>query len=235
MSQLDIVVPDGSMQEVVMDLFAKAGMPVTIEKKRTKEGTVGVDWINRVAFQRPQEIPHLLAKGYFDVAIVGEDWIANWGYEFPVLQKLPVGRAGNKPVKIVLAVDAASGLSKIEDFPNDAEVATEYVQLVERFIAGLGRSDIRVTTSFGNTEQKVKYGATAVVDVSESGDSMRDNKLEVIDLIMESQTVVVARVDSLANETKRPLIYRFAQLISEAYHQGDKRCGPYGDWPGDVG
>src|SRR3989344_524672 len=117
MTQLDIVVPDGSMQEVVMGLFAKAGMPIMIEKKRTKEGKVAVDWIKRIAFQRPQEIPHYLNAGHFDVAIVGEDWIANWGYEFPVLLNLSIGRGGNKPVRIVLAVSQASGIKQIEDLP----------------------------------------------------------------------------------------------------------------------
>ena len=71
MNQIDIVVPDGSMQKVIIGLFAKAGLPVVIEKRRTKEGRVGVDWIKRVAFQRPQEIPHYLKSGHFDIAIVG--------------------------------------------------------------------------------------------------------------------------------------------------------------------
>src|SRR3989344_1379572 len=133
MTQLDIVVPDGSMQEVVMGLFAKAGMPIMIEKNRPKERKVNVPWIKRVAFQRPQEIPHYLNAGHFDVAIVGEDWIANCGYKFPVLLKLPIGRGGNKPVKVVLAVSKDSGITRTEDLPSNSEVATEYVRLVEKF------------------------------------------------------------------------------------------------------
>src|SRR3989344_184873 len=88
---IKIVIPDGSMQDVVTNFFAKAGL------------TTDVPWI-RLELQRPQEIPHYLHHGHFDVAIVGEDWIANWGYEFPVLLKMPIGRGGNKAVKIVLAV-----------------------------------------------------------------------------------------------------------------------------------
>src|SRR3989339_2153546 len=139
MNQIDIVVPDGSMEEVVAGLFAKAGLSITIEKKRTKEGKVGVDWIRRVVFQRPQEIPHYLKNGHFDVGIVGEDWIANWGYEFPVLLKLPIGRGGNKPVKIALAVSQDRGFRRVEDLPQNCEIATEYVQLTEKFFSGLGR------------------------------------------------------------------------------------------------
>lgn len=217
MSQIDIVVPDGSMQEVIIGLFAKAGLPVVIEKRRTKEGKVGVDWIKRVAFQRPQEIPNYLKSGHFDVAIVGEDWIANWGYEFPVLLKLPIGRSGNKPVKIVLAVNQASDFRRVEELPQSCEVATEYVQLVQRFFIGLGRNDIKVVPSFGNTEHKIGFGATAIVDVTESGDSLKENQLEIIGEIMESNTVVVANPESLADESKRPYIDCFIRLINGAF------------------
>ncbi len=217
MSQINVVVPDGSMQAVITDLFAKAGLPVAIEKRRTKEGRVGVDWIKRVAFQRPQEIPQYLDAGHFDVAVVGEDWIANWGLTFPVLLKLPIGRSGNKPVKIVLAVNQASGFRRVEELPQGCEVATEYVQLVERFFARQGRADIEVVPSFGNTEHKIGFGATAIVDVTESGDSLKENGLEVIHEIMESNTVVVANHDSLADESKRPYIDCLVQLIKGAF------------------
>ena len=141
MAQIDVVVPDGSMQEVVMGLFAKAGLPIALERKRTKEGRVAAEWIRRVAFQRPQEIPQYLNSGHFDVAIVGEDWIANWGYVFPVLLKMPVGRGGNKPVRIVLAVSDASGIQDVPDMPGNAEVATEYVGLAERYFKERHRPD----------------------------------------------------------------------------------------------
>lgn len=233
MSQIDIVVPDGSMQEVIVGLFAKAGLPVVIEKRRTKEGKVGVDWIKRVAFQRPQEIPNYLKNGHFDVAIVGEDWIANWGYEFPVLLKLPIGRSGNKPVKIVLAVNQASDFRRVEELPQNCEVATEYVQLVQRFFIDLGRNDIKVVPSFGNTEHKIGFGATAIVDVTESGDSLKENQLEIICEIMESNTVVVANPESFADESKRPYIDCFIWLINGAF-QASKRVMLVANVPENV-
>ena len=233
MSQIDIVVPDGSMQEVIVGLFAKAGLPVVIEKRRTKEGKVGVDWIKRVAFQRPQEIPNYLKNGHFDVAIVGEDWIANWGYEFLVLLKLPIGRSGNKPVKIVLAVNQASDFRRVEELPQNCEVATEYVQLVQRFFIDLGRNDIKVVPSFGNTEHKIGFGATAIVDVTESGDSLEENQLEIICEIMESNTVVVANPESFADESKRPYIDCFIRLINGAF-QASKRVMLVANVPENV-
>lgn len=217
MSQIDIVVPDGSMQEVIISLLVKAGLSVVIEKKRTKEGKVAVDWIKRVAFQRPQEIPHYLKAGHFDVAIVGEDWIANWGYKFPVLLNLPIGRGGNKPVRIVLAVSRTSGIRRVEELPVNCEVATEYVQLVKRFFAGIGRNDIEVLPSFGNTEHKIGFGAIAIVDVTESGNSLEENRLEIIYEIMKSNTVIVANPESLIDESKSPYINCFVRLIRGAF------------------
>lgn len=216
MSQIDIVVPDGSMQEVIVGLFAKAGLPVVVEKRRTKEGKVGVDWIKSVAFQRPQEIPVYLKNGHFDIAIVGEDWLKNWNYDLPVLLTLPIGGRKGKPVKIVLAVDQDSAF-QVEDLPRYCEVATEYVELAQRFFSEKERSDIQVIRSWGNTETKIQFGAAAIVDVTESGDSLKENNLKIIQEIMESQTVIVANPKSLADKTKQPYIDYFVRLINGAY------------------
>lgn len=217
MEPISIVMPDGSMQEIIINLLARAGLPITFKKRRVKEGQVNVGWIKQIAFQRPQEIPHYLKHGHFDVAIVGEDWIANWGFEFPHLFELPIGRSGNKSVKIVLAVRQGSKIRAIEDFPQECEVATEYVQLAERFFAKKNRQDIIVTPSYGNTEHKIEFGAIAIIDVTESGDSLREHQLEIIYEIMESHTVVVANPQSLSDEAKNPYIDCFVKLVKGAY------------------
>jgi ATP phosphoribosyltransferase len=216
-SLIKAVFPDGSMEGVVKSLMAKAGMPVVVRNSRTKIGEVEVEWIKSVVFQRPQEIPIYLNNGHFDIAIVGEDWIANWGYKFPVLLKLPIGRSGNKPVRIILAVSQDSGINMVEDLPKNSEVATEYVQLVQRFFVDLGRDDIKVVPSYGNTEHKIRFGATAIVDVTESGNSLKENGLKVIHEVMESSTVVVARQQSLDDKNKAPYINCFMRLIKGAF------------------
>lgn len=221
MKKLNIVIPDGSMEKVVLDLFARAGLPVMIKNRRKKEGTAGVDWIRKVRLQRPQEIPNYLKSGHFDLAIVGQDWIANSGYEFPVLLKLPIGRSGNKAVKIVLAVDQNSNIGNAWELPQGCEVATEYVQLAERSFSDLGRNDIKIIPSFGNTEHKIGFGVAAIIDVTESGESLRENGLKAICEIMESNTVLVANPEALADEAKRPYIDCFVRLINGA-HQASK-------------
>ncbi len=214
---ISVVVPDGSMQPVVMDLLAKAGMPVKVSK-RSKEGKIEGGWIDKFFFQRPQEIPLYLNAGNFDLAIVGEDWIANWGFKFPVLLKLPIGQSGNrKPVKIVLAVSQDSGLTLLQNFPQGSEVATEYVELAKRYFANRCRSDIRVMPSYGNTEQKIRFGATAIIDVTETGESLRENNLVIIDEIMESNTVLVANPASLNNEYIKPNMDLFTELVKGAF------------------
>lgn len=217
MNSINIVVPDGSMEKPVTKLFEKAGLPITISNPRTKEGKIETDWINQVAFQRPQEIPHYLENGHFDVAIVGEDWIANWDYKFPTLLKLPIGRSENNPVKIVLAVSQDTDFQEPKDLPQNCEVATEYVQLVQRFFRDMGRNDIKIIPSYGNTEHKIRFGSTAIVDITESGNSLKANRLRVIHTIMESNTIVVSNPKSLANVSKKQYINCFTQLIKGAY------------------
>lgn len=188
-------------------------------RKRTKQGKIAVPWINRIAFQRPQEIPNYIKHGDFDVGIVGEDWIADWGaeYDSPVLLKLPIGRSGKKAVKVVLAVREDSGFRSIEDLPRFCEVATEYIKLTERFFATAGRDDILVMPSYGNTEQKTQFGASAIVDITESGESLKENGLVVVAELMESNTVLIANPSSYCDIEKRPYLDCLTALLKGAF------------------
>jgi ATP phosphoribosyltransferase len=207
MKRISLVLADGSMQEYLIELLNQAQLGLSIPKPRTKEGRVRVDWIEEVFFQRPQEIPKYLAKSLFDVAICGQDWIKNWNLEFPELLRIPVGRKSDCPVKIVLAVSKESQIENLEDLPKNSVVATEYVELSENFFAGIERKDIEVVRSYGNTEQKITLGqATAIIDVTETGESIEANDLKIIFELMESNTVVVANPQSYQDKEKRPLI-----------------------------
>ena len=220
MKQLDILIPDGSMQEIVTGLMTRAGLCPIIERKRTKQAKVEAPWIKRIVFQRPQEIPKLLNNGTFDIALADQDWIANWGFNFEELLVLPIGRSGKrKPVKIVLAVKKESGFKNLQDLPENCEIATEYAQLAQRFFVENKREDIRVIPSYGNTESKIELfeSIIGVVDITESGDSLRENGLEIIYEIMESSVVVVANQKALANPEKKLWIDRFVRLMKGAF------------------
>ena len=214
---LRIVVPDGSMQEKIMDLFNRAGLPITIENRQTGEGKVAAQWIDKLSFRRPQRIPLLLEKGHYDISIVGQDWLANWELNFPVLLEMAMGRASNQAVSIVLAVPKDSLFQNICDFPQNCEVASEYVELTKRFFTTLGRTDILIDRTYGKTEAETRHDATAIVDISESGIALTANNLRIIEVIMISNTVIVAHPKSLSDSNKKPLIDWFVRLIKGSY------------------
>jgi len=217
MKKIEICIPNGSMEKTITNLFANAGLEVIVERKRKNEGKINVPWIDYVSFHRPQEIPDYLDRGFFDVAFIGEDWIADWGYNFPTLLKLPIGRNGTKAVRIVLAVRKDSGFEKVEDLPKGCIVSTEYVRLTTRFLSKIGRKDIQVMFSFGNTEQKIKFGAAAIVDIMESGESLRENNLIVISELMESAIVIAVNPKSYCDKEKQSYIDCLVALIKGAY------------------
>ncbi len=220
-TKIKIVIPDGSMESRTLDLFKRTGMEVIIEKERIKRGKViGIDWIESVTLLKPQIIPLRLKEDYFDVALVGWDWIAERGYEkeFSVLFRLPIGRKTDNLIKIVLAVSRESKIQKAEDLPQGCTIATEYVGLAERFLSKIKRTDIRIIQSYGNTEQEVQYGAEAIIDVKETGESLEQNNLKVVCEIMESPFVIVASRRAYGNKNKRAYIDYFASLIKAAHH-----------------
>jgi ATP phosphoribosyltransferase len=214
---LNIVVPDGSMKKKVMELFSKAGLPISFGVSRKNVGSVEAQWINQVVFERPPEIPDLMAEGYFDTSIVGEDWIADWGFSFPTLLSMAIGREKNRAVKIVLAVSKESPVQAPGDLPMGSKVASEYVRLARKFFSNLGRNDIIVKPSCGNTEAKIRYGMAGVIDVTETGNSIDANGLKIIHTLMESNTLVIANPVALREKKKRPKIEWFARLIEGAY------------------
>lgn len=221
MTAIRVVVPNGSMKKTVELLLERAGLIPVIEDSRLGEGHFkDVDWVEMVAFQRPYNIPQRLARGQFDLGIVGQDWIANWGLEsqLPVQLVLPIARSSNQPVGIVLAVKEGTGFDSAGDLPEGCTVATEYEALVRRFFDEIGRDDVHVSYSPGDTEDRIDWGeADAVVDVVESGASLRARGLKVIHKLMDSSTVIVANPRSLQDEEKATSISCFTALLRGAY------------------
>lgn len=217
MNKLKIAVPDGSMEKRIMDLFESAGIAIKIENERQKIGTVDCPMIESITFMRPQEIPIYLEKGYFDMAIVGEDWLTNWQSGAKILTRLPVARKTLQPVRVVLVVEEKSDCISVETLKKNAKIATEYVELAKQIVAERGRNDIEIIRSYGGTERKVKFGADAVIDITETGESLVANKLKVIEELMQSYTVIVLRKDLCENAEKRMLAIKIASLLEEAF------------------
>jgi len=217
MNKLKIAVPDGSMEKRILDLFESAGMPINIENERQKTGSVDCPMIECITFMRPQEIPIYLEKGYFDMAIVGEDWLMNWQSSAKTLTRLPVARKTLQPVRVVLVVEEKSNCTSIETLKKNAKIATEYVELAKQIVSERGRNDIEIIRSYGGTERKVKFGADAVIDITETGESLVANKLKIVEELMQSYTVIVLRKDLCDNVEKRTLAIKIASLLEEAF------------------
>lgn len=213
---LRLVIPDGSMMKVVMEWLEKAGITIMLAGSRVKSGSTNVPFISSVTLMRPQEIPVYLAKRLFDIAIANEDWIRNWMADVVILLTVPVGRATNQAVRIVLAVAKESEHKSVKDLPPNAVIATEYVELTERYLLENSRPDISVIRSYGGTEQKIGFGADAIVDVTETGDSLVANGLVVIDEIMTSNTVIAVNKEAYADPQLRPLIDWFVAVVEGA-------------------
>ncbi len=206
-----IVGPDGSMGNWFADLLCKIGLEVDFSG-RTKKGTTNVPWIESVTLQRPQEIPLYLEQGYFDVAPVGQDWLANYDLPLVELMTIPVGRSADRPVRIVLAVPEDSDWTSVNDIPPMTVVATEYYELARRYFRSKHKK-VKLIRSWGNTEHKVLYGAQAIVDVTETGNSLKENHLKIIETIMVSNMAIVANPDSLKNEQKAEYINHFVAMV----------------------
>jgi len=220
MNQIQIGIPDGSMQQKVERLFQNAGLPIQKGGDRVSEAFVDAQWVKQVIYQRPQELSTYLFRNHHDVALIGEDWAANCGLlgKFTVLATLPIGRGGNRPVRIVLAVPETSDVKRPEDLPRGCEIATEYVELAMAYFERMGRGDIQVIRSWGKTEQKPKlFGLTGVIEVTESGRSLRANGLKEVCLLMKSSLLIAANATSYQDSEKRRYIDSLAKRIYGAY------------------
>lgn len=215
-----LVIPDGSMQEMVLNLLRKAGILFNYADSRRKKLQVESYLIESITCMRPQEIPFYLNRCCFDLAIVGSDWLESWNLDFEVLARLALSRQSRQPIRIVLAAPMASGYESVEDLPKDSWIATEYLWLAERWLASRGRDDIELVISIGGTEDKPNYGASAIIEAVETGASLVANGLAVIEEIMKSHTTIVANKDSYKDSFIKPVADWFAKTIQGVYDAG---------------
>ncbi len=203
----------GGLSKLVCQCFLITSEPRLVQF-RTLNGLILLVELSGSSFHVVEEIPQLIDNGWFEVGITGADWVANWGIPLTSLYEIPCGRASNKPIRIVLAVAESSPYSSVCDLPVGCTIATEYMRLTQRYLAHRLRDDICLQQSFGNTEQKVSFGASAIVDVTETGISLRSNGLRVIEILFESAMVIVAHPTAYSNDLRRRNIKRLVNRIA---------------------
>jgi len=212
---LSIVLPKGSLEEQVLDLMAAADLRVVRGGSRDYHATVDDPRIDRVRFLRPQEIPVYVEQGIFDLGFAGRDWVTETGADVVSLGELGGGRATDNPVHVVLAVPRESPWERVEDLPEGVRISTEMPATTRRFLDEHGVK-ARVFTSHGATEAKVPDIVDAIVDLTETGSSLRKAGLKIIGTLLSSRTELLANRASYDDPDKRGAMEDIALLLRGA-------------------
>ena len=209
---LRLVLPKGSLERATMELFDHADLAVQRGSDVDYRATVADPRIDEVRILRPQEIPHYVAEGMFDLGITGRDWIEETGREVVSLGELHYSKATARPVKIVLAVGADPVVKSVNDLPPGVRVSTEYPELTRRYFEKHGiPADIRL--SYGATEAKVPEIADAVVEITETGRALRSAGLTIVDTILVSYTELIANPAAYEDPAKRHAMNQIHTLL----------------------
>ncbi len=207
-----LVLPKGSLEKATMALFDHADLSVSRGSDVDYRGSVDDPRIDEVRILRPQEIPHYVAEGLFDLGITGRDWIEETGREVVSLGQLHYSKATARPVRVVLAVSGDSKVERVEDFPPGLRVSTEYPELTRRYFEKHGvDADIRL--SYGATEAKVPEIADAVVEITETGRALRAAGLRILDTMLVSFTELIANPAAYDDPAKRHAMGQLHTLL----------------------
>jgi len=210
---LKLVLPKGSLERATLELFDEADLGVHRTSDVTYRASIADPRIVEVRILRPQEIPLYVAEGVFDLGITGRDWIEETGSEVVSLCQLHYSKATARPVQIVVAVHADSGVERIEDLKPGARVSTEFPELTRRFFAQHGL-DVDIRLSYGATEAKVPDIVDAIVDLTETGSALRAAGLRIIDTILVSFTELITNPTAHADPDKRKAMEQLQTLLA---------------------
>ncbi len=198
---INIALPKGSLEEQTLQLFREADLEVR-RTDRDYNPQINDERIGKVKILRPQEIPTYVEMGYFDMGISGLDWVCESGAKVEEIAKLNYSKTGQGNVKIVVAVHRDEPISTVNDIRPDSRVTTEYPEMTREFFGRLG-IPVRLFPSYGASEAKVPDLMDVVVDLTETGTTLRKNGLKIIGQIMESYTVIIANREILNDPVKR--------------------------------
>ncbi len=198
---INIALPKGSLEEQTLQLFREADLEVR-RTDRDYNPQINDERIGKVKILRPQEIPTYVEMGYFDMGISGLDWVCESGAKVEEIAKLNYSKTGQGNVKIVVAVHRDEPISTVNDIRPDSRVTTEYPEMTGEFFGRLG-IPVRLFPSYGASEAKVPDLMDVVVDLTETGTTLRKNGLKIIGQIMESYTVIIANREILNDPVKR--------------------------------
>lgn len=210
---LKLGLPKGSLEQATIELFRKAGWKIS-GSERSYFPSIDDPEI-RGALMRPQEMPRYIADGTLDAGVTGKDWIVENGVELTIVADFVYSKVSRRPTRWVLAVPAESSIQRIEDLKGK-RIASEMTNFTRRYFAERD-IDVQVEFSWGATEAKAAEGLVdAIVEVTETGSTIRAHGLRIIADLLESNPQLVANSAALADPWKREKIHQIERLVMGA-------------------
>ena len=218
MSRLKLGIPKGSLQDATIDLFSRAGWKIGVSS-RSYVPTID-DAEIECLLVRAQEMARYVETGALDAGITGHDWVVESGANVEELAELIYAKQRLSRVRWVLAVPEDSAIRKPADLGGKI-IATEIVRITENYLARHGVT-ARVDFSWGATEVKVPQLADAIVEVTETGASLRANRLRIIDTVLESATVFIMNRSAAGDAWKREKAQNLILMLQGAIAAASK-------------
>jgi ATP phosphoribosyltransferase len=218
---LKLGVPKGSLQNATIALFKRSGWTINVNG-RSYFPEINDDTID-CAICRAQEMSRYVESGTLDAGLTGMDWISENQSDIQVVDNLIYSKVSSRPARWVLAVPYDSGIKDLKDL-DGKKIATELVAYTKRYFAER-KINVEVEFSWGATEAKVVSGlADAVVEVTETGSTIKAHGLRIIHELMQTNTQLIANHKAWSDPAKREKIEQIAQLLQGAL-RGEKLVG----------
>ncbi|OGS24244.1 MAG: ATP phosphoribosyltransferase [Elusimicrobia bacterium RIFOXYB2_FULL_48_7] len=212
MNKLKIGLPKGSLQESTFELFRKAGIKIYADARSYRPSCDDPEL--DIVLVRAQEIPRYVDEKVFDCGITGLDWILETGAKVEEICDLRYAKSGFRQVRWVLAVPENSRIKSVKDLKGK-RLATELVQVVRKYLKK-NRVPAEVEFSWGATEVKVPELCDAIVELTETGSSLRANKLKILEEVLVSTTKFIANSSAVKNAWKKEKIENITLLLKGA-------------------
>jgi ATP phosphoribosyltransferase len=211
--------PKGSLQEATLELMDRAGYDVQVSgrsyRPKIDDGEI------EITMFRAQEMSRYVEDGVLDAGLTGQDWIAENGSTVHVVSDLVYAKSSMSRVRWVLAVPDESPVEKVEDLAGGL-IVTELVEVTRRYFAERGL-EVKVEFSWGATEVKARLPKVdAIVDVTETGSTLRANRLRVLDELLTSHTQLIANATAWEDPWKRAKIENLSMLLGGAIEAKEK-------------
>ncbi len=216
--KLKLGLPKGSLQEATFKLFAKAGYRVQVGSRSYYPSIDDPDL--ECILVRAQEMARYVDNGVIDVGLTGKDWILEQGADVVEVAELMYAKGGLTPVRWVVAVPEDSKIKSLKDL-NGKRIATELVGYTRKYLKSKG-VNAEVEFSWGATEVKPPQLADAIVELTETGSSLRANKLRILEVMLESTTRIIANKKSWKDPWKKKKIDNMTMLLQGALAAEEK-------------